>query len=201
MNDDDTIAAMDNASAAQSRRRVAVIGGGAAGLVAGRLFRDAGIQVKILEKSDNIGGVWKYRTNDVIYRSLVTNLPKEIMAYFDEPFDSSLPVSLYSPSHVCICPSDLILSSLPLSLITPIQSFLRHDQVQSYLETYATKHQLDPLITLNAEVKSVRPIRPHTGPSSSSSSLIPSGDYTVFNSAVPEEPVWEVTYSKVRLFR
>lgn len=73
-------------------KRVAVIGGGAAGLVVGRILRDADVQVQILEKSDSVGGVWKYRLKDVIYQSLVTNLPKEIMSYLDTPFDPSLPV-------------------------------------------------------------------------------------------------------------
>jgi cation diffusion facilitator CzcD-associated flavoprotein CzcO len=60
---------------------VAVVGAGAAGLVAARCLRDRGFAVRVLEKTDSVGGVWKYRRDDVMYRSLVTNLPKEIMCY------------------------------------------------------------------------------------------------------------------------
>lgn len=108
-------------------KRVAVLGAGAAGLVASRLLREAGFSVRCFEKTDSVGGVWRYRCvgrstgvitglidmltgladsavltthththrpEDVMYRSLVTNLPKEIMAFLDTPFDPALPVSL-----------------------------------------------------------------------------------------------------------
>ena len=39
---------------------VCVIGAGAAGLAAGRLLRDEGLHVTILEKSLHVGGVWRY---------------------------------------------------------------------------------------------------------------------------------------------
>jgi cation diffusion facilitator CzcD-associated flavoprotein CzcO len=38
----------------------AVIGGGAAGLVAGKVLREEGHQVRILEQGSNVGGVWVY---------------------------------------------------------------------------------------------------------------------------------------------
>ena len=40
---------------------VAVIGAGAAGLAAGRVLRDEGLRVTILEKSHHVGGVWRYK--------------------------------------------------------------------------------------------------------------------------------------------
>jgi cation diffusion facilitator CzcD-associated flavoprotein CzcO len=83
---------LSTAAAAAGGKRVAVLGAGAAGLVASRLLRDAGFGVRCFEKTESVGGVWRYRPEDVMYRSLVTNLPKEIMAYIDTPFDPSLPV-------------------------------------------------------------------------------------------------------------
>lgn len=44
----------------KSRPRVCVIGAGAAGLAAGRLLRDEGCDVTVLEKSLHVGGVWRY---------------------------------------------------------------------------------------------------------------------------------------------
>ena len=39
---------------------VAVVGAGAAGLAAGRIFRDEGLRVTVFEKSHHVGGVWRY---------------------------------------------------------------------------------------------------------------------------------------------
>jgi cation diffusion facilitator CzcD-associated flavoprotein CzcO len=38
---------------------VAVVGAGAAGLAACKKLRDAGVEVRVFEKSDSVGGVWK----------------------------------------------------------------------------------------------------------------------------------------------
>lgn len=46
----------------ESRPRVCVIGAGAAGLAAGRLLRDEGCHVTVLEKSLHVGGVWRYNS-------------------------------------------------------------------------------------------------------------------------------------------
>lgn len=40
---------------------VAVIGAGGAGLAAGRLLHEEGCRVTIFDKSDEVGGVWRYR--------------------------------------------------------------------------------------------------------------------------------------------
>lgn len=165
----------------EAPKRVAVLGAGAAGLVAGRLLHDAGFDVHILEKTSTVGGVWKYRPKDVVYKSLTTNLPKEIMAFLDAPFDPTLP------------------------------SFLGHAQVQEYLENYAEQHALSDLIEFNTEVKAVRPVRRSGSSSSSSNGCDvgegkkdgyvpwPAGDYTVLkeNERDKEEegegPLWQVT--------
>ena len=39
---------------------VAVIGAGAAGLAASRIFRDEGFRVTVFEKSHHVGGIWRY---------------------------------------------------------------------------------------------------------------------------------------------
>ncbi|KAL6174515.1 hypothetical protein ACLB2K_051161 [Fragaria x ananassa] len=83
-------------------RHVAVIGAGAAGLVAARELRREGHNVVILERGDQIGGTWVYpeevesdligldpdrtRVHSSMYQSLRTNLPREIMGFRDYPF-------------------------------------------------------------------------------------------------------------------
>jgi len=58
--------------AAQGGRRVAVIGAGAGGLATGRILRDAGFEVSVLERAPAVGGVWRYEqpeaSNPVLYR-------------------------------------------------------------------------------------------------------------------------------------
>ena len=82
---------------------VAIIGAGAAGLVTAREFTRAGLRVTVFEQSDAVGGIWVYtaHTEDdplgqqgvhihtSLYASLRTNLPRDLMAYIDYPFDSS----------------------------------------------------------------------------------------------------------------
>ena len=133
----------------KSAPRVAIIGGGAGGLVSLRYCLAAGLNATLFEQSDGIGGVWRYnsensslqqnslpsshktssadtRTNEFVesvqnhslprkspmYDSLVTNLPKEIMAFFDFPFKSNLP------------------------------SFITHEDMLSYLYEYAYHNHL-----------------------------------------------------------
>lgn len=83
-------------------RHVAVIGAGAAGLVAARELRREGHSVVVLERGSQIGGVWAY-TSEVepdplsldpnrpvvhssLYKSLRTNIPRECMGFTDFPF-------------------------------------------------------------------------------------------------------------------
>jgi len=160
-------------------KRVAVLGAGAAGLVTGRLLRDAGFDVRILEKTSTVGGVWKYRPNDVMYKSLTTNLPKEIMAFHDTPFDPTL------------------------------HSFLGHAQVQEYLEKYTKQYALGKLIKFHTEVKAVRPMRRTSNSSAGNGGgggdgkergeiePWPAGDYTQSEEEEGEEKsLWQVTTSQ-----
>ncbi|TXG51107.1 hypothetical protein EZV62_023631 [Acer yangbiense] len=83
-------------------RYVAVIGAGAAGLVAARELRREGHAVVVFEKENQVGGTWVY-TDEVdsdplgfdpnrvavhssLYSSLRTNLPRESMGFIDYPF-------------------------------------------------------------------------------------------------------------------
>ncbi|XP_062026116.1 flavin-containing monooxygenase FMO GS-OX-like 4 [Rosa rugosa] len=83
-------------------RNVAVIGAGAAGLVAARDLRREGHKVVVFERGDQVGGTWVYtpkvdsdpigldpdRTvvHSSLYQSLRTNLPREVMGFRDYPF-------------------------------------------------------------------------------------------------------------------
>lgn len=80
-------------SLAASKMRVAVVGGGAAGLVTARALTRNGIRsVTVLEKDEESGGVWRHegpkdgKKDRPMYRGLRTNLPREIMAFREKPW-------------------------------------------------------------------------------------------------------------------
>ena len=82
----------------------AVIGAGAAGLVAARELRSEGHDVTVFEQDSKLGGVWNYsedvesdllgldpnreRIHSSLYSTVRTNLPREIMSFSDLPFVS-----------------------------------------------------------------------------------------------------------------
>ncbi|XP_058085022.1 flavin-containing monooxygenase FMO GS-OX-like 4 isoform X2 [Magnolia sinica] len=83
-------------------RAVAVIGAGAAGLVAARELRREGHKVVVFERGERVGGTWIYDpsiesdplgsdpsrkiVHGSLYESLRTNLPRESMGFRDYPF-------------------------------------------------------------------------------------------------------------------
>lgn len=113
--------------------RVAIIGSGAAGLSAARVFSRQGISPVVLEKEQTVGGVWKYDPDDrttttaartrPMYRGLRTNLPKEVMAFREKPW----------PTRVK-------------------ESFITHNNVQAYLQEYRQDFQLEQYIKYGAMV-------------------------------------------------
>ncbi|XP_072014325.1 flavin-containing monooxygenase 5-like [Amphiura filiformis] len=77
------------------KKRVAVIGAGASGLVAIKSCLDEGLEPVCFEKSTGIGGLWWYRENrdgqGCVFKSTVINTSKEHMAYSDFPAPKDFP--------------------------------------------------------------------------------------------------------------
>jgi hypothetical protein len=133
--------------------KVAIIGAGAAGLAAARELKKD-FDVHVLEQAGDVGGVWQY-TDDVeeslidpllstskpdagrvkvhssMYRSLRTNLPREVMQYSDYPFSSN-----FSPLR-----------------------YPHHTAVLAYLQAFARDQQLLPLVRFHRRVVSVERIQ------------------------------------------
>eukprot|EP01104_Vermistella_antarctica_P004486 TRINITY_DN14928_c0_g1_i1.p1 TRINITY_DN14928_c0_g1~~TRINITY_DN14928_c0_g1_i1.p1 ORF type:complete len:469 (-),score=65.50 TRINITY_DN14928_c0_g1_i1:148-1554(-) len=131
--------------------RAAVIGAGAAGLCAGKLLREAGLEVTVFEKAPTVGGTWVLdhgegsfhscfssapphdfehvlldpSSHSSMYNCLVTNLPKQAMAFSDMEFPAELP------------------------------SFLGHEQVQAYLASFADNFDLLSLVRFSTCVTSI----------------------------------------------
>ncbi|NXD82928.1 FMO4 monooxygenase, partial [Halcyon senegalensis] len=84
-------------------QRVAVIGAGAGGLASIKCCLDEGLEPTCFERSEDIGGVWRY-TDSMderrvsVYRSVITNTSKEMSCFSDFPcpedFPNYLPHSL-----------------------------------------------------------------------------------------------------------
>ncbi|CAM0871205.1 unnamed protein product [Alopecurus aequalis] len=124
---------------------VAVIGAGAAGLVAARELRREGHAPVVFERAAGVGGNWLYDValadqplgvagvHSSIYASLRTNLPRECMGFLDFPFVAGT-MGSYSKDP---------------------RRFPGHEEVLRYLEAFARRFDLHGLVRLETEVVSV----------------------------------------------
>ena len=122
--------------------KVAVVGAGAAGLVAARELLRADHEVTVFEQSSRVGGIWVYqeasepdplgqtgpRLHASMYASLRTNLPRDLMAFFDFPFDASG------------------------GGVDEWSRYPGHAQVLSYLEKFSETFDITRLIRFNTKV-------------------------------------------------
>ncbi|XP_041476579.1 flavin-containing monooxygenase 5-like [Lytechinus variegatus] len=90
------------------RLRVAIIGAGVSGLVAVKTCLEEGLEPVCFEKEHELGGLWVYR-DEVgsdprgpagIYKGLITNVSKEMMAFSDFSFPRHAPPYLTSDDVV-----------------------------------------------------------------------------------------------------
>ncbi|XP_039081301.1 dimethylaniline monooxygenase [N-oxide-forming] 4 isoform X1 [Hyaena hyaena] len=77
-------------------KRVAVIGAGVSGLSSIKCCLDEDLEPICFERSNDIGGLWKFTETSKdgmtrVYRSLVTNVCKEMSCYSDFPFQEDYP--------------------------------------------------------------------------------------------------------------
>ncbi|KAM0005702.1 putative flavin monooxygenase, FAD/NAD(P)-binding domain superfamily [Helianthus debilis subsp. tardiflorus] len=125
--------------------KVAVIGAGLSGLIAGRELERESHEVVVFEKSHRLGGVWVYDpriesdllgidpdreiVHGTIYKSLRTNSPRQIMGFSDYMFEGKE----YGDPRM----------------------FPGHQEFLSYLEDFAEKFGVTKLIKFNSEVTRV----------------------------------------------
>ncbi|WMV31010.1 hypothetical protein MTR67_024395 [Solanum verrucosum] len=129
-------------------RRVAVIGAGASGLVTARELRREGHRVVVFEKSNQLGGLWVYNPrvetdllsldpnreiiHSSLYKSLRTNLPRQLMSFSDYSFDCAENVNRLN--------------------------FPGHEEVLKFLNEFAKDFGINELIRFNTEVVRVAPV-------------------------------------------
>ena len=128
--------------------RAAVIGAGAAGLTMARHLAPpagfdshsigSGVRIvpTVFEMADRVGGTWIYnektgpKVHSSMYKNLRTNLPKEVMAFPDFPFQQN----------------------------RQNQSFVTHSEVLRYLEHYCLHFNLEKFVRFRTTVDLVEPI-------------------------------------------
>ncbi|CAE5962400.1 unnamed protein product [Arabidopsis arenosa] len=129
---------------------VAVIGAGAAGLVAARELRRSGHSVVIFERGNQIGGVWAYTPNvepdplsidptrpvihSSLYSSLRTIIPRECMGFTDFPF-----------------------STRPENRSRDPRRHPGHSEVLAYLKDFAREFKIEEMIRFDTEVVRAEP--------------------------------------------
>ncbi|KAM3409666.1 hypothetical protein ACQJBY_002130 [Aegilops geniculata] len=126
-------------------RAVAVVGAGAAGLVAARELLREGHAVTVFERSDRVGGTWAYdpRADETdplgaavhgsLYASLRTNLPRELMGFSGH---ESLVGRVFAGDP---------------------RTFPGHQEVLAFLRAFAEESGVARCVRLRAEVVRVAP--------------------------------------------
>ncbi|GJQ78390.1 hypothetical protein Trydic_g22216 [Trypoxylus dichotomus] len=118
--------------------KIAIIGAGCAGLVSARYCLKNNLSCVVYEQTDKLGGVWNYTEktgsedngipiHTVMYEDLRTNLPKQLMSYYDFPY-----------------PEEGL-------------SFLTQLEVLSYMQRYAEHFKLLPVIKFYKQILSITP--------------------------------------------
>lgn len=108
-------------------KSVAVIGAGVSGLTSVKSCLEENLDVICYEKSDNYGGLWRYREEGVsVAKNTVMNTSKEVGAFSDFPPPKDFP------------------------------HYMPHQTMIRYLEMYAEKFKLNSRICHNHEVLEIR---------------------------------------------
>uniref|UniRef100_A0A8C9PUH3 Flavin-containing monooxygenase n=1 Tax=Spermophilus dauricus TaxID=99837 RepID=A0A8C9PUH3_SPEDA len=112
-------------------KRVAIVGAGVSGLAAIRCCLEEGLEPTCFERSDDIGGLWKFSEHAEegrasIYRSVFTNSSKEMMCFPDFPYPDDYP------------------------------NYMHHSKLQEYLRAFAHAKSLLGHIRFETLVTSVK---------------------------------------------
>ena len=107
---------------------VCIIGAGSSGVAVAKAVRDRGVTCEIYEKGSNIGGMWRYGNDNGLscaYRSLHIDTSRKNLGYSDFQIPEDKP------------------------------DFLSHAEFLAFLEAYADRFGIRPLVHFNAEATAV----------------------------------------------
>ncbi|CAO3645065.1 unnamed protein product [Cunninghamella blakesleeana] len=152
--------------------RVAVIGGGPAGLPTAKVLVDEGIDVVIYERNPTSGGTWIYNPESPLSPTYPAEVPSQLVQPSLPPVNASLPYEkvdelndqVYKEllKHV---PPTPCYKSLRNNVATPLLKykdldwpentpwFTTHDKILSYLQDYSKKFGLDEITEFNTSLE------------------------------------------------
>ena len=89
-----------------SKIRIGIIGGGASGATACKACLEEGFDVVVYEKTDNTGGLWRYRDEVMdgvasVAKTTIINTSKEMSAFSDFPPPPEFPNFMHNTKMVC----------------------------------------------------------------------------------------------------
>lgn len=109
-------------------KNIAIIGAGSAGVISAIMLKKMGFHCTLFDMRQNVGGLWNYHDKTPIYKSLVTNLPRQIMAISPKhQFDNTLP------------------------------SFVTHQDMLAYIQNLWTQYNLQDQTYFSTKVLSATP--------------------------------------------
>lgn len=111
--------AIPKACLEMSAKRIAVIGAGPSGLTAVKQCLEYGHSVKCFEKTDDIGGLWRYHDEDIdglpsVAKNTIINTSKEISAFSDFPPPENFPN--YMPHSLMVSPNVHLTWPIPAAM-------------------------------------------------------------------------------------
>ena len=106
-----------------NKKRVAIIGAGASGLVAAKYAQENGLQPVVFESKNTLGGIWSpEHKHSAIWDGLITNVSRYMMAFSDHQHPENSEV------------------------------FCNKEDVYNYLVSYLHKFKLEECIKYNTDV-------------------------------------------------
>ncbi|GAA6037137.1 hypothetical protein JCM8097_008754 [Rhodosporidiobolus ruineniae] len=117
--------------------RCLVVGAGSSGLAACQQVRDAGLEVVCIDAQPGVGGAWRYDPQPGQCRVVYDEHGTAVASAPGESDDIGLPPPspMYSSLHTNVPTALMQYRGQPFSSTIPL--FCKHDQVQSYLESFA----------------------------------------------------------------
>lgn len=133
------------------KARVCVIGAGLSGLVSCREALRAGLEVRVFESADSIGGVWRSPSQGgLVWEGMRANLSAHSCAFSDWPWTHA-----GEKDSNCANVSNALENALKRECVD-LSIFPTESAIRSYLRTYCDAFELWNSIELNSEVCGIR---------------------------------------------
>ncbi|KAI9500190.1 hypothetical protein GGI25_002517 [Coemansia spiralis] len=141
-------------------KRIGVIGAGPAGLAVARVLlaenrtNPSCFSVTVLERSNDIGGVWNYTPDPVCHYNVPQETAQAVLTSYDERSGATggFPTPIYDDLHTNL-PTDVMqYPGFPFNAA----EFPDHKQVCDYVHRYCDHHNLRRVVQLNMQVERIR---------------------------------------------